>query len=142
MSIRSLLRCGLTVSALTLLALGCGGSKGGALAPVTGKVNYRGKPLQTGTIVFSPDAVRGSSGTLSVAEIQPDGSYRLKSGDAVGAAPGCYRVTVAAVEDTAGAAGRAMPRSMIPAKYQDPEISGLSCEVKGGRDNTINFNLE
>ena len=40
--------------ALLLPLAGCG-QDGGKLAPVRGRVFYRGKPLPGGTIVFTPD---------------------------------------------------------------------------------------
>lgn len=128
---------------LALLLAGCGRNAGG-LTPVTGKLNYRGRPLTTGTIVFAPDPVRGSNGELARAEVQADGSYHLKSGENLGTNPGFYRVTVVAVEDVPvpGTPVLVMPRSLLPAKYQDPDLSGLTCEVKPGKENIFNFNLE
>ena len=133
------------VCALGLLwAVGCGGpSPGTDVVPVQGKVFYKGQPLVTGTMVFTPNADRGSSGDLATAQIQPDGSYQVKCKDKVGAAAGHYRVTVMAVEMLPPAPGQPYgePRSLLPARYSDPRLSGLDCEVKAGRDNTINFNL-
>lgn len=127
----------------TLNLTGCGGTSDGPAA-ATGKVSYRGQPLPHGTIVFTPDAVRGGTGLPVRAEIQPDGSYRLKTADAAGMPPGWYRVTVAAVDTASPAPGMpfAGPRSLLPVKYRDPEQSGLLCEVKAGKENAINFNLE
>lgn len=142
MAARSLLcRC-LTLILLLLLA-GCGGSKPAELAAVTGKVNYRGRPLASGTIVFVPDPERGTSGELARGTIQQDGSYRLKTGEAPGIVSGWHRVTVTCVDaGTPPPGSLTVPRSLLPAKYQDPQLSGLSCEVKAGKENTINFNLE
>lgn len=127
-----------------LLLGGCGAPEAPELAPVRGKVCYRGQALTTGTIVFAPDPTRGPPGPLATATIRADGTYQLKSGDAAGAAPGWHRVTVVAVAEGAAVKGQrfTVPRSLVPEKYRDPELSGLSCEVKGGQENTINFNLE
>jgi hypothetical protein len=132
------------VAAMVIVTVGCGRTRPEGLAAVSGKVNYRGKPLTSGTIVFVPDAERGTNGALARAEIQPDGSYHLKCGDASGTVPGWHRVTVTCVEDGGLAPGQILvvPRSVLPAKYQDPQLSGLSCEVKPGQENPINFNLE
>jgi hypothetical protein len=132
------------VAALALVPIACGRSKPEGLASVCGKVNYKGRPLTSGTIVFVPDAEHGTNGALARADIQPDGSYRLKCGELVGTVPGWHRVTVTCVEDGGLAPGQILvvPRSVLPAKYQDPQLSGLSCEVKGGQENAINFNLE
>ena len=132
-----LTRAVLFAACLFLLLAGCSRRADTSLAPVSGKVCYQGQPLRTGTIVFTPDSVRGTSGELARGDIQPDGSYRLKSGDLLGTVSGSHRVTVIAVEETAGA-----PHSLLPLKYRDPEMSGLTCEVAPGRENTINFNLQ
>jgi len=132
------------VAALAIVPAGCGRTTPQGLVPVAGKVNYRGRPLTSGTIVFVPDAERGTNGALARADIQPDGSYRLRAGDVPGTVPGWHRVTVTCVEDGGLAPGQILvvPRSILPPKYQDPQMSGLSCEVKPGQENTINFNLE
>ena len=133
---------------LTLLALGmlAGCQRGPvALSPVSGKVSYKGLALPSGTIVFTPDSGRGESGPIAHGKINVDGTYHLASGEALGAMPGWYRITVIAY----ASAGQplpgerfAVPPSLIPEKYRDPELSLLTCEVKPGRANTIDFNLD
>jgi hypothetical protein len=125
------------------LAAGCGGES--ALpVPVQGTVFFRGTPLSQGTIVFTPDSSRGSSGPFARSEILANGSYDLRTGDKSGALVGWYRVTVVAVENPAAmAVGRfAVPRSLVPEKYRDPELSGLECEIRAGQANRVNFNLQ
>jgi hypothetical protein len=129
----------LLFACFALLLAGCGRPAAPTLCPVAGKVTYQGRPVPTGTIVFTPNSEHGTDGELARAEIQPDGSYRLKCGEQFGTAPGTYRVTVIAVEEAP--AGFA-PHSLVPPKYRDPELSGLSCEVAAGRENTIHFNLQ
>ena len=118
---------------LGLLALlaGCGRADV-KLAPVQGRVFYRGRPLAGGTIVFTPDADRGGSGPLACGEIGPDGHYTLHTGDEPGAVPGWHKVTIAA--------GRGDAR--LPRKYSDPEASGQSREVQAGQANTLDLQLE
>jgi hypothetical protein len=116
---------------------GCG-SGADSLMPVRGKVSYRGNLLTSGTIVFCPDAERGTEGNISCAEIAPDGGYSLKTGDQEGIAPGWYRVTVAALVGS----GPYDPRSVLPEKYRDPQLSGLQCQIKLGHDNVVDFELE
>jgi hypothetical protein len=101
------------------------------LAPVHGRILFHGQPLQSGTIVFTPDAARGGDGPMAQATIQPDGSYVLRTANALGATPGWHRVTVVSFDNAA-----------VPARYRDPEQSCLSFEVRPGQDNTININLE
>jgi hypothetical protein len=115
------------------------------MAPVRGKVLYKGQPLTTGSIVFAPDSGRGTSGPLAIADIQTDGSYVLHSGESLGAVVGWHRVTIVALEMQTvppNATCYPTPRSLVPEKYRDPELSGLACEVKAGQENGINFNLE
>ena len=132
------------VSALLLaLVVGCHGASDPPV-PVAGSVSFRGIPLRGGTIVFIPDTSRGNSGPLARGAIQSDGSYRLQGeGGSAGAPAGWYRVTILALDSFAYAGnGAYVPRSLLPDKYRDPDLSGLGCEVKPGHDNQINFNLE
>ena len=115
------------------------------LAPVHGQVFHNGAPLPGGTIVFTPDPTRGGNGPSARAEIQADGRYVLRTGDQYGAAPGWHRVTIVAVLPApAPAPGQRFshPRSLLPLKYRDPELSGLHGEVKPGEDNAIDFHLD
>lgn len=125
-------------AALLVGAAGCG-VDGTALTPVRGKVYYRGVPLSRGTVVFIPDENRGNRGPLARAEIQPDGSYVLRSGEEAGAVPGWHRVTVVAVDDGSYATG---PRPLLPSKYSDPGQSELSCQVEAGKENGIDLRLQ
>jgi hypothetical protein len=112
------------------------------MAPVCGKVLYRGMPVRTGSIVFTPDALRGGSGPLASADLQPDGSFTLHTGERVGAVPGWHRVTILAVESGPAAGRGQRPRLLVPERYSDPDLSGLACEVKPGQENTVTFNLD
>jgi hypothetical protein len=134
----------LLLAGLLLLTGGCGsGSK--TLTPVHGKVTYRGAPVEAGTIVFTPDTLRGTRGTLAFGAIEPDGSYSLRTEDGSGAAPGWHRVTIVAVQAPSQVPpGQrfARPVSLLPHKYRDPDLSGLACEVKAGQVNALDFHLE
>src|SRR5262245_15850104 len=123
-TLRTVLCCAL------LLGLGCGGSAP-TLAPVQGRVFYRGRPLPGGTIVFTPDPERGGCGPQAWALIQPDGHYRLSSEGRLGAAPGWHRITVACA-----------PAGRLPARFRDPELSGQRFEVRAGRANLCDLHLE
>jgi hypothetical protein len=132
----------LIIACLWLIA-GCD-ERTPALAPVSGKVSYLNQPLPRGTIVFVPDADRGNNGPMAQGTIQSGGIYTIQTGGKPGAIPGWYRVTVIAVEDAGIGyyrSGGSTPRSLVPEKYRDPQLSDLSCEVKAGQENAINFNL-
>ncbi len=124
---------------IALLAVGCQGGSA-ALAPVSGKVTYKGSPLPGGTIVFTPDASRSERGQLAVGRIQADGTFALRTGEALGARPGWYRITVVSVASSS--APFAAPYSVIPERYRDPELSLLACEVKGQQANAIDIELD
>ena len=116
-----------------------------ALTSVHGKVAVNGVPLHIGTVIFTPDPLRGTLGPVAHAEIQANGTYTLATGDKLGAAEGWYRVTIVALEPAfaPGQAGqRLLPHSLLSEKYRDPELSGLVCEIKAGQDNRIDFNLD
>jgi hypothetical protein len=119
------------VAVLLASAAGCGGGAD-QLAPVQGRVFFRGRPLTGGTIVFVPDPERGGRGPLALGEIGPDGHYHLLSDGRHGAVPGWHRITVAGSDAE-------MP---LPRSYSDPERSGKSCEVKAGRANVIDIQLD
>jgi len=132
------------VGLLVVLAAGCeNGTQ--PLAAVHGRISYKGTPLNTGTIVFTPDALRGTIGPMARSEIRPDGTYVLQTKELSGAIAGWHRVTVMAVE-SAPLVGpdedRILPRSLLPDKYRDPELSGLSCQIRSGQENCIDFDLD
>jgi hypothetical protein len=120
--------CGLLLAACLA---GCGRDEP-TLAPVAGRVYYRGQPLTGGTIVFTPDAERGGHGPLACGEIGPDGRFTLHTGPAAGAVPGWHRITVAAIAGS----------TPLPGKYTDPTQSGQAWEVKAGQSNACDLSLE
>src|SRR5262245_28579898 len=63
---------------LPLLLAGCGDRGKSDLVRVSGKVSFRGRAVSGGTIVFTPDPVRGTTGPLGHATLQFDGSYQMK----------------------------------------------------------------
>jgi hypothetical protein len=112
---------GVFLALLTACAvLASGGAVSAAdeeLATVGGKVIYNGKPLDDAVIIFHL-----RDGQLVGCKIK-DGQYRLD------------RVPVGTVKVTIES-----KKVAIPAKFADPETSGMSAEIKKGR-NPINFML-
>jgi hypothetical protein len=124
--------------------LGCGQDEPG-LAPVGGRVFYQGSPLPGGSIVFTPNPDKGGRGQVAQGEIQGDGTFRLHTGAAEGAATGWHRVTVVSVrtEDANPTPGNfAEIQSLIPTRYAAPDLSGQEGLVKPGQANVINFFLD
>ena len=129
-----------------LLALLLAGCSRAPLTPVQGKVAYKNFPLQSGVIVFTPDVSKGERGSIAVGKIREDGTYTLSTGETPGATAGWYRVTVSSLANSSpsqpNGQGFPYPQSLLPEKYRDPEQSLLACEVKSGRTNNIDFNLD
>jgi hypothetical protein len=121
--------------------LGCG-DQSAATYPVTGKVNYQGKPLPLGTVMFISNA-----GKASAAEIGADGTYRLE------AIPGKHQVSITAMPKQEGKpnpnvdggidlTGVPPAKSLIPAKYNEYRTSGIEVEVKADGENQIDIDLK
>ena len=126
------------VLVVTFILAGCGRNDGLITAPVVGKVTYRGKPLPNGTVMFVP-----GEGPAATGEISRDGSYRLSTGSLDGAVLGNHKVSITALADIGGALPEQRsptPPSLLPAKYLSHETSGLTAEVKQGK-NEVNFDL-
>lgn len=128
------------VVGLVLLTCASCGQQAKQREMVRGHVHYCGAALPGGTIVFTPDTELGGDGPMAVAEIKPDGTYALMTGNAVGAPSGSYRVTIASEAPLTPDAAKAAV--VLPRKYSDPAQSGLKREVKAGEVNVINFDLD
>ena len=121
--------------------IGCGGAEPPpSRTLVHGTVSYLNRPLVGGTIVFIPDEQRGTTGPLIHADIQPDGSYSLRTGELAGVVPGSYLVTVRSMATLPTRGSQNWPQP--PERYSDPRSSGLSCKVQAVESHTINFFLE
>src|SRR5437899_612630 len=126
-----------------IVALGAAScSRSSSLAPVTGKVTYKGQPVPGATIVFMGDENTRPATAVSGA----DGSYSLMTLDAKGAMPGSYSVIVTKIdappageppsmEEAAKLANRPppAPKALLPAKYGDASKTPLRFEVKAGQ---------
>lgn len=121
---------GLLLAALT----GCGGKP----ATVSGVVTLDGKPLQRGTVGFTPVA----SGMRAAGVIDSDGRYSLSTNRDAGLEIGEYAVTVVSREPGPdNAQGPPMPGPYItPQHYAVESTSGLKFKVDGG-SNTIDIAL-
>ncbi len=117
-----------------VLIVGCGSN----LASISGKVTLDGKPLTRGTVVFQTNGQ-----AMGHAEIQPDGSYRIKTGDRRGLEPGTYQVTITAYKSLPNAddPSEPIPDLLTPVRYNKPASSGLTAEVKPD-SNTFDFHLK
>ena len=136
----------LAVVAVPLLAIACGNDGGPARAPVSGTVWYQGKPVAGALVTFVPEAkgARVASGSTDA-----KGKYRLgtfRSND--GAVLGRHRVGIRAeaapegppraADDVQGKRGKLL----TPARYANPETSGVTVDVEAGKNNVFDFHLE
>ena len=127
---------------LSMFLAGCQQDPG-ALTPVTGRVTFKGVPLNGGLIVFAPDASKGESGASAYSIIREDGTFTLCTGETAGAHAGWYKVTVSAQGPATSQPGQTynVSESIIPEKYMHPDKSELTCKVTLNQPNSFEFNL-
>jgi hypothetical protein len=129
---------------LAVLAAGCGGETGrDAMAPVSGRVTYAGRPVTAGRIIFYPEDGR----RMAMSAIDASGNYALTTFESQdGAFLGKYKVVVDAVREIAS--GPATPENeganklqrLVPVVYADHTTSPLAAEVVAD-GNTIDFDI-
>jgi hypothetical protein len=149
------LRTAFLASMGIVACLGCGDDTGLAKRyPVSGKVTYKGEPVQNARISFVPTAPDGRPAAGQV----ESGRYTLTTlAPNDGALPGKYKVTILSKEvdtsemkniakggqfhhDQAFARANKTAKSLVPSKYSLEETSGLEREVKA-QSNSIDFDL-
>ena len=112
------------------VAGGCHEESRAELIPVSGRVVLDDAPIGPGSISLRPLA--GSENWDQPAGmIAADGTYHVFTNGSPGAPPGDYTVVVFIHEQPAadGAAHPGLPKSLIPARYNDPARSGLAVTV-------------
>lgn len=121
------------VAALFVATSGCDG--GPKLRPdwaiVSGTVTYQGKPLPGGEVVWCTEKdgcaiVRGGA-------VREDGSFALD------APIGPAKVAIHTADLKQAQSSRYVD---VPAKYTDPELSGLTYDVKAGENKDVRLELE
>jgi hypothetical protein len=130
--------------AVLSMTLGCGGQE--ELAPASGKVLYKGKPLAFGSVMFQ----HASGGQPSQGEIQPDGTFEMSTFDANdGARIGpnlvsifCYESQDPARKAQRSAGEQSLGRLLIPRKYTLFSSSGLRVDVSPEKNDPFVFELQ
>jgi len=134
---------------LLILFSGCADS-GPAMAPVTGTVTLDGKPLANGAITFEAKGHRPANGKIKDGEIVE--VYTRNPGD--GAPVAFHKVAIFALkpegdtttsnpgESTNTGENYMGTGSLIPARYNNPETSKFTADVKDDRENSFTFELK
>lgn len=145
---------------------GCSGGKSASTAQrvatykVSGKVMYKGLPIENAHVTFHPRAEQGPG---AFGQTNAEGEFTLRTyEDGDGAPAGDYLVTVQkneappAPSKTGDELFRQMeqqaqsgqppeapnePKSLLPEKYSRPQSSGLSKTVTAGDANRFEFEL-
>ena len=139
--------CLFFVSTLLLSFLAGCGSDGLPTAPVEGKVLYKGKPLEFGTVLFQPE-----KGPPARGNINQDGTFCLSTyGKGDGAIVGVNSVQITCYEcqhpdatpQKSSAYGELIVgKSLVPPKYTKFYTSGLRVEVKSISNEPFLFDLK
>lgn len=145
-------RCWVALPCLLAIA-GCAEKDG--IAPVSGKVTLRGKPVSNASVAFYPS----EKGAPSSGTTKEDGTFELTVTGVqgvAGAKVGIHKVTVSAFKELGpkkkavdsglgsiamDAQPQVMRKSLLPIKYANMRTTDLSFEVKAGEDNIANFEL-
>lgn len=123
------------VTLLTCLAFqGAGCSKGPPkppMAPVNGKVTYKGQPIPGAIVTFAPttaDGRRSGTGTCNA-----DGTFVISSIDfSDGVQPGEFKVTITPAPPS-GDSKTGPAKSTIPEKYLTKETTPLSEKIDAAK---------
>jgi len=130
----------LVVSAASVLALGCTNADPDNISPVpaAGTVNYKGKPVESGTIQFVPAKGRPASGTIT------NGRFSLSTNDADdGAVPGKHQVGITATKEIPSKNG-AEPTVvfLIPENFSQYASSGVEVDVPADGNTNISIDIK
>ena len=134
------------VMVVLLAANGCSDVKLEKAVPVAGVLKYQGKPLEGYRITFQPvDTQRqGSTG-----ETDASGAFKMgsnKPGD--GAAAGKHKVGVSFIAQIAeGEPGKETfktltPKVKLPAKFEDPNSSGVEVDIPPAGNTALEIELK
>ena len=134
----------LLVAALSLFATGCSDAAPPetAVHPARGSALFRGKPISGGAIYLHPVLSASQAVPKPHARVAPDGTFQLSTyREHDGAPPGEYAVTVSwrvpANKQSADELKEEdwdQGREQLPARYQDPQKSGLRVTIQPGQN--------
>lgn len=122
--------------AVSVVATGCGEKR--ELAPVSGTVYYKDKPVESGVVMFQPPV-----GEIARGQIGPDGRYVLETlGLGEGAPIGNCKVRVSVRTKSANNGGEmGLGKLLIPERYTYFDRSGLTFDVTADRTEPYDIHL-
>jgi hypothetical protein len=97
---------------------------------ISGKVTYKDAPVTTGSITF----LMKSKGNAQEAKLDATGTYTMATPMPAGTYQAFYTPPPPEPQDPSKGGRPAVVKSAVPAKYQSPETSQLSFEVKSGKN--------
>ena len=134
---------------ILLPALGCVScSGGGDLQSVQGTVLYKNEPLKGAVVAFHRKGTDDITALRPVGLTKEDGTFTLTTGQADGAPPGQYVVTVTCPESAATKGGAAFntaapePQDRLRGAYADRATSKIEVEIKKGVNRLEPFDLK
>ena len=110
-------------------------------AEVSGTVTLDGQPISGAMILFIPDAQKGTRGASGVAASDEKGHFEVSTAGVQGALVGSHKIGVEARAKPKNETDT-MPPSRIPTRYNNPNTSSLSAEVKKDQKNVVDLPLK
>jgi len=130
------------MAAILIGVAACGSDNGLNLAPVRGKITYKGEPLKNGTVMFEPDESKGNKGPQAMGTLKSDGTYILSSQDAGdGAVVGMHRVGILGIDPNPVSAEALPSPETDPLKYlqakTQADLKTIKQNLRKGGEQTI-----
>lgn len=127
-------------AAVGLILCGCGGGDSLEKFPVSGKVTYKGEPVQEGDVNFRNEQAGGGGA------IDPTGSFEVEGGLPAGKYTVYITPAIKMEPPTFGKDGTASPKAPdapnIPQKYRLPATSGFEVTVESRPNADIELKME
>jgi hypothetical protein len=99
-------------------------------------LNYDGKPVAKGRVLFQPEKGHPADGEIE------NGKFTLRTyKDGDGAVVGRHKVAIISVEEVPTKDGDTTSKFLVPQKFADPGSSGLTVDIppKGDTNILLNF---
>jgi DNA-binding NarL/FixJ family response regulator len=110
------------------------------LAPVSGTVSLDGAPVAGGAVRLGPDHLQNTRGPTGVGLLDGTGRFSIMTAGREGAVVGHHRIAVVPKPMLDSGTGTVPPQA-FPTIFTRASDSGLTCEVKRGKPNTLEIKL-